>query len=207
MSDHTARNAPPRSGADATTRAAGLISDLFSPGYLVIAVLLLVCCRSAPSGPRGLGWGLLAAVFCGLVPLAVIHAGVRSGHLTDRHVRVREQRIKPLCIALASVLTFFALLVVFDAPDDVFSVTVSMLAALLATLVVTMWWQISVHSAVATAAVVIATASCGRWLLVTAPLIVAVAWSRLVLRAHTLAQVCCGALLGLVTSLLFAALR
>ena len=54
----------------------------------------------------------------------------------------------------------------------------------------------SIHVAVAFGAVVILALVFGPWLYVTATVAVAVAWSRLVLRAHTAAQVIGGAIVG-----------
>jgi membrane-associated phospholipid phosphatase len=63
-------------------------------------------------------------------------------------------------------------------------------------LAITFVWKISIHVAVAFGAVVILALVFGPWLYLTGVAAVAVAWSRLVLRAHTAAQVIGGALVG-----------
>jgi hypothetical protein len=206
LSAFTAPPTPTYAEADPRTRAAKFVSDLLSPGYLVIALLLVVG-WSSTGGPAGLGWGLLAAVFCGFVPLGIIHAGVRRGTLTDKHVRVRRQRVAPLGAGLVSVLAGLALLAVLGAPGDVSAVVISMLAGLACVLAVTFRWQISVHSAVVTGTVTILLLCYGRRMLFLAVLVVVVGWARLVLRAHTVAQLACGAALGGVTALLFEVAR
>ncbi|MCI4146677.1 hypothetical protein [Streptomyces sp. MMS20-AI2-20] len=202
MSAFIAPPTPSYTEADTKTRAAKLVSDLLSPGHLVIALLLVVGWSSTGS-PAGLGWGLLAAVFCGFVPLGIIHAGVRRGTLTDKHVRVRHQRVMPLSAGLVSVLAGLTLLAVLGAPADVSAVVIAMLAGLISVLAVTFWWQVSVHSAVAAGTVTVLLLRHGWPVLPLAALVVVVGWSRLVLKAHTTVQLVCGAALGGVTSLLF----
>ncbi len=197
---------PTYAEADRRVRTAKIISDFLSPGHLVIALLLAVG-WSSTGGPSGLGWGLLAAVFCGFVPLGIIHAGVRRGALTDKHVRVRSQRVMPLSAGLVSVLAGLTLLAVLDAPGDVFAVVIAMLAGLISVLAVTFWWQVSVHSAVASGTVTVLLLCHGWRMLPLAALVVVVGWSRLVLKAHTVVQLVCGAALGGATSLLFQAVR
>ncbi|MFI1943914.1 hypothetical protein ACH46F_08665 [Streptomyces virginiae] len=67
--------APP-AFADCTPRqkAARVLSDALAPVHLVVALLLLVGWRSTTSW-TGLGRGLLAALFCGVVPIGIIAPG------------------------------------------------------------------------------------------------------------------------------------
>ncbi|MFI2429180.1 hypothetical protein ACH5A7_34700 [Streptomyces sp. NPDC018955] len=206
MSAFIAPPTPTYAEADTRTRAAKLVSDLLSPGHLVIALLLAVG-WSSTGGPAGLGWGLLAAVFCGFVPLGIIRVGVRRGTLTDKHVRVRSQRVMPLSAGLVSVLAGLALLAVLGAPGDVSAVVIAMLAGLVSVLTVTFWWQVSVHSAVAAGTVTVLLLCHGWRMLPLAALVVVVGWSRLVLKAHTVVQLICGAALGGVSCLFFQVAR
>ncbi|OWA13900.1 hypothetical protein B9W62_04215 [Streptomyces sp. CS113] len=206
MSAFTAPPVPDRSQTTARLRAAASVSDVLAPGHLVIALLLAVGWSTTHSW-NGLGWGLFATVFCGFVPLGIVHLGVRRGTLTDRHIRVRRQRIVPMGHALLSVVTGLVVLKVLDAPGDVYATAVSMVAGLAGTLVTTVWWQISVHSAVATGAVVILLQCYGWWCAPAVPLVLVVMWSRLELKAHTVAQLAGGAALGCAMALLFQLFR
>lgn len=108
--------APP-AFADCTPRqkAARVLSDVLAPANLVVALLLLVGWHSTASW-AGLGWGLLAALFCGVVPIGIITLGVHRGALTDQHIRVRRQRIVPMALSLVSVVAGITLLHVLGAP-------------------------------------------------------------------------------------------
>ncbi|MBW1597230.1 hypothetical protein [Streptomyces sp. JJ38] len=206
MSTHTPPPTPSYAEASPRVKAAKAITDVLSPAYLVIGLLLLIGWHSTHS-IAGLGWGLFAATFCGIIPLAIVHLGVRRGKLTDKHVRVRKQRIAPLAFTLVLVLTGIALLHVLGAPQDVFALVIAMLAGLASSLLVTVWWQISVHNAVVGGTVMILLLVYGPIALSTAALVVAVGWSRRVLKAHTMAQLVCGTALGAISALTFVALR
>jgi len=195
--------------AEATPRVkvAKALTDLFAPAYLVIGLLLVIGWHST-GGPAGVGWGLFGAFFCGIVPMTIIHLGVRRGKLTDKHIRVRRQRIAPLLATLASVVTGIVLLHVLEAPQEVFALVIAMLVGLASALIVTVWWQISVHNAVAGGTAMILLLVFGQSLLVPAVLFVlAMGWSRRVLKAHTVAQLICGTALGSTAALTFTLLR
>lgn len=186
---------------------ARLITDTLAPANLVIAILLIIGWHST-SSVTGLGWGMLAALFCGGVPFAVIILGVKRGHWTDKHVRVREQRAVPLLATMASVLIGISLLVVLRAPREVFALVVAMLVGLITTMMVTVWWKVSVHTAVAGGVVVILLLAYGASMAPLALGIAAIGWSRVALRDHTPAQTVVGALLGgLAAAVVFSAMR
>lgn len=199
--------APP-AFADCTPRekAARILSDVLAPANLVVALLLLVGRHSTGSW-SGLGWGLLAALFCGVVPIGIIVLGVRRGALTDQHIRVRRQRVVPMALSLVSVAAGIGLLHVLGAPPDVFALVVAMLAGLVSSLLVTVGWQISIHMSVAGGTVMILLLVFGLPVLPAALIAAAIGWSRLALRAHTAAQLLAGTALGGTAALTFALLR
>ncbi|MCE7081727.1 hypothetical protein [Streptomyces sp. ST2-7A] len=205
MSTFTPPPTPTYAEATPWVRVAKAITDVLAPGHLVIGLLLLIGWHST-GNPVGVGWGLLAALFCGVIPLIIIRLGVRRGKLTDKHVRVRKQRIVPLTATLVSVVTGIVLLDVLGAPREVFALVIAMLAGLASALVVTVWWQISVHNAVAGGTVMILLLAYGPVLLPAVVLVLAIGWSRRVLKAHTLPQLICGTALGAVAATVFAAL-
>ncbi|MBZ9597911.1 MULTISPECIES: hypothetical protein [Streptomyces] len=198
--------APP-AFADCTPRqkAARVLSDVLAPANLVVALLLVVGGHSTGSW-TGLGWGLLAALFCGVVPIGIITVGVRRGALTDQHIRVRRQRVLPMALSLVSVLAGVALLRVLGAPAAVFALVVAMLVGLVSSLLVTVVWQISIHMSVAGGTVMILWLVFGPVVLPAAAVAAAVGWSRLELRAHTPAQLLAGSALGGTAALTFALL-
>jgi len=194
-------------GAGHGTGLAHAVTELLAPANLAVGQLLLVGWHSTP-GPAGLGWGLLAATFCGLVPYGIVIAGVHRRRWGDRHLRVRRQRPAPFLAAIASVLAGLALLRALDAPRQLVALVVAMLTGLATTLVVTLWWKLSLHTAAASGTVAILALTFGPALALAIPVVALVAWARVRLGDHTPAQTLAGAALGgLIATTVFILLR
>lgn len=207
MSTFTPPAPPAYSEATPRQRAAKLVTDVLAPLNLVIALLLLIGWHSSGS-VAGIGWGLLAALFCGGIPLGILMFGVRRGSLGDKHIRIRKQRILPMIASMASVVAGTALLHLLHAPRELFALVVAMLIGLASTLAFTVWWQISIHNAVAAGTVTILVLAYGPAMLPLALAVAAIGWSRHVLKAHTLAQLLGGtAVGGAVAAAVFSLLR
>lgn len=152
--------------------------------------------------------GLLATTFCGLIPYGIVLGGVRRQRWTDRHLRTRQQRLVPLLAGIASVVAGLIVLVALDTPRQLVSLVVAMLTGLAATLVVTLWWKLSVHTAAASGTVAILALTFGPALTLAVPAVALVAWSRVQLGDHTPAETLAGAALGgLVATTVFITLR
>lgn len=192
MSSEALAAQPPR-----RTRVARLVTDLAGPGYVVIGLLLVIGGHSTGT-VEGLGWGLAAAVICGACPLGVVVLGARRGWWTDVHVSVREQRLVPFAAALAANLGGIGVLLAAHAPRELVALVLAILGGLAAGGVITIWWKISGHTAVAGAAATVLAAAYGPPFLLTFLALPVIGWSRLALRDHTAAQVTAGALLGVL---------
>lgn len=151
-------------------------------------------------GWAGIGWGVVAAVFTAVLPTLILRLGEQRQYWGDRHVRRRQDRIVAAPGVMASVITGTALLYRFDAPVEVTALVTAMLTVLLALLVITFFWKVSVHSAVASGALTILATVFGPWLLVLAPVVVLIGCSRIRLRCHTAGQVGVGFLIGAAVS-------
>ena len=179
------------------TRFARLVTDVLSPGYVVIGLLLVIGWHSTGT-VAGLGWGLAAAFICGAVPLGVVLLGARRHWWTDIHVSKREQRLVPFTAAIAANLGGIGVLLAVHAPRELIALVLAILGGLAAGGVITIWWKISGHTAVAGAAATVLAAAYGPPLLAAFLALPLIGWSRVVLRDHTAAQAAAGALLGVL---------
>ena len=183
------------------------MTEILAPANLAVAQLLMVSWHSSP-GLAGLGWGVLTATFCGLIPYGIVIAGVKRRRWTDRHVRVRQERLVPFLAAIASFLTGLALLVALGAPRQLIAPVVAMLTCLAATMLVTVWWKLSLHTAAASGTLAILVLSFGPPFILALPVVALVAWSRIRLSDDTPAQTLAGAVLGgLMATAVFILLR
>jgi membrane-associated phospholipid phosphatase len=173
---------------------AARVSYLLEPKNWIIATTLAVGWRA--EGARGLAWGAVAAIFAGVLPMVFISRGVRTGRWDDRYVGAKRARLVVLLFIVASVAAGLALLVGFGAPAELSGYLACMLGSVAALAAITTVWKISIHCAVASGSVTILALLAGPWVTPAYLLVALTAWSRVVLKDHTTAQVIAGSLLG-----------
>lgn len=174
------------------------VTDGVEPKNVIIAVLPVL--GAFRYGLAGIGWGLFAVLFAAVIPTWFIKHGMRRGRWEDRHVGQRQRRLVVIPFIMLSVLTSLGVMLWAGAPSDMTAMVVAMFAALVPIMVITVWWKVSVHTAVASGAIACLAIALGPWWLLLYPLVAAIAWSRVVLRDHTLAQTIVGAVVGAVSA-------
>ncbi|MGW4382771.1 hypothetical protein [Kitasatospora sp. NPDC004531] len=180
------------------TSWASRISDGVEPKNVIIAVLPLI--GVGRYGWTGLAWAAFAALFAAVIPTWFIARGVRRGSIEDRHVGQRRRRLVVIPFIMGSVLVSLVTMVFLDAPADMTAMVLAMFASLVPIMVITVWWKVSVHTAVLSGAIVCTAIALGPWWLLLLPAVALVGWSRVVLRDHTPAQTVVGALVGAATA-------
>jgi membrane-associated phospholipid phosphatase len=176
------------------TLAARALSVLGHPGLLVPAAVA-VGASAAGAPPRllpvALGTALAVVVIVGLYSLWQVRAG-RWAHIDASHPRERSQ----LNLLLVPLLGGAAMLL--WSLGQPLPVALGPLAAALLVLLAHLlqrWLKVSLHAAFAVFAAALVWPHLGLTL-ATVVLAAGVAWSRLVLRRHTLAEVLLGLLFG-----------
>lgn len=189
-------------------RIARLVTEVLAPAPIVAAILVAIAIHSTPSASAALGWALLAVLFASVIPMAFVLWGVRRRRLSDRHVRVREQRFLPLLVGIASVFIGLALLSSLGAPRELIALVGAMMVGLIVSLAITLAWKVSIHTAVAGGATTIVVLVFGaEWLILFLP-VGLIGWARVMLDDHTLSQVIGGTALGsLVAATVFTLMR
>ncbi|MBE4718351.1 phosphatase PAP2 family protein [Pseudarthrobacter sp. AB1] len=176
-------------------RAARWLTEVFQPPVVVTLQLLLSPVVEA-GFPGTIGYGALAALFVCVLPLLVLLGLVRLGKVTDHHVSNRKQRAPVLLMALGFVAAGLVVLQAANAPRSVMVMVLAIIAGIIVLAAVSPVWKISGHAAAVSSATVIYVLMLGPAWLPLLLLVPAVGWSRMVLRAHTLAQVVAGSLFG-----------
>ncbi|WP_308012478.1 phosphatase PAP2 family protein [Arthrobacter sp. M4] len=174
---------------------AKVVTELFQPPA-VVTVLLLLSPAVEPGMPGTMLYGALAALFVCVLPLAYVLVLVRLGKLSDHHVSERARRAPIMLAALVSVLLGLGVLGLTGAPLSVAIMVLAIIVGIVVVGVVSLYWKISGHASVISSAAVILTLIFGPTCLLLLPLVPLVAWSRVTLGAHTLAQVIVGCLFG-----------
>jgi membrane-associated phospholipid phosphatase len=135
-------------------------------------------------------------LFVCVVPLLLLLVLVRLGKVTDHHVSDRKQRAPVLLMALGSIVAGLLVLEAVGTPESVIAMVLAVVGGVVVLAGVSPFWKISGHAAAISSSAVIAVLMLGPAWLPLLLLIPPVAWSRVVLRAHTMAQVVAGALFG-----------
>jgi membrane-associated phospholipid phosphatase len=174
------------------------VSYLLEPKNWIIATTLAVGWHA--DGAAGLGWGAVAALFAGVLPMMFISRGVRHGRWDDRYVGAKRPRLIVLAFIIASVAAGLALLVGLGAPRELSGYFGCMLASVALLAAITTVWKVSIHCAVAAGSVTILTLLFGPSLVPAYLLVALTAWSRVALKDHTTAQVVAGSLLGVAAA-------
>jgi hypothetical protein len=166
-------------------RVARLVGELLSPPPILAVLALVVAWDSSTTAAMAILWGGIAAVSASVLPYALILRGVRRGRLSDRNISLREQRIRFGGVAITSILVGLAVLVVFDAPAEMVALQASIAVGVACGWVITLWWKISVHAAIAAGAATVLVLVFGPALLAVWPLVAVIAWSRVQVGDHS----------------------
>ena len=178
--------APPGPGLDLLAR---VLTEVFAPAVVVLVLPMAVAWSATHRMPSTLGWGAFVALTSSVLPMTGIVIGARLGWWDGHHVRNREGRLIPFAVLIVLSVLGLAWLLRIGAPDLMVALHVAMLSALLVIGVITVWWKVSVHTAVGAGAVAILADAYSGWMLVLWLVVAAVGWSRVRLGDHTPAQV------------------
>jgi hypothetical protein len=190
-------SSPSPEAAEARRTWARIISDLLSPPVIWGVVAFPIAARVSGSLEQTIIWGLIYTILVCILPAVYIGVMVMRGHITDMHMQVREQRVKPFLVSLLGTGLAWLVLTILGAPGLLPLFAIFTLLQIAIMLLITLYWQISMHSMSITGAVVITGALYGLVpALVLSPLIPVVGLARIRLNRHTLAQVVAGCVLG-----------
>jgi hypothetical protein len=134
-------------------------------------------------------------------PLTYVVWKVQRGEISDLDLFVREQRLKPYLITVASSVCALAVIYFGQAPRLLFILAAAIGLMILLLFVVTLWWKISIHCAAAALFVTLAVGLLGSSAVMIVLGLPLVAWSRVRLHRHTTLQALLGSGLGVVISI------
>jgi membrane-associated phospholipid phosphatase len=182
---------------------ARLVSNLLSPPVIWAVMAFPIAFRDAETQTQALTWALVYGVLVCLLPLLYVVWMVRRGAISDLHMEVRQQRLRPFVVSLVCTTIAWWVLRFMGAPAVLPLFALFSLAQIAVIALITLVWQISMHAMSISGAVVAAFAFFGLLpALLLLPLVVLVGAARLKLQRHTPAQVVAGAAVGVVVPLL-----
>ena len=186
--------------------AARLLSDVFRPSYYPLmgfAILLMFTYLSQLPWAFKVGLLIIVYPFTHFIPMVGVYAFRQSRSHTRRQILVRHNRIVPYLLHFVSYVMLYHMLSSIQSPSFVKAIVVISLLVQICCIIITLFWNISMHSAGAGAIIgaLVVYASLFHfnpvWWLCAAILVSGlVNSSRMLLRQHTLWQVLGGTLVG-----------
>jgi len=187
---------PPRAQLRLAAAAlARTVSDVCSPPVLCMACVAV--CAASLATPAAWVWAGLHVLLGILLPTAYLLHLVHTGRVSDRHLRLRHERLRPLLVFLGGHGVSLALHLTWGAPRLLVLVVVCSLVQLALFLAITVHWQISMHCTAAAGLAMLGGGLLGAAsLLLLWAAVPLVAWSRLHLERHTPMQTVAGTAMG-----------
>lgn len=185
---------PGREDTSRAAAAANFVSTLFSPALTVFYGVVL--CSSSVDHPSMFLWTFYFMLLFVLPPTGYILYLMRRGEVTDFHMSVRGERVKPLCVVF--LYTLFAILLYrfSGGPDALVMMGFSGLVAVGFVTLISLYWKVSGHCAAMGGLAAVAFGYHDGLVLLLVSLAVLVAWSRIRLGRHTPLQTLAGFSLG-----------
>lgn len=177
-------------------RIANLTSNTLNPFLVSLVLILLLSFKSTSSAFDAAKWSLIS-VAVGILPvfLVIIYL-VRNQKLEGHFIIARRQRTKIYLLAGVCAGIGCIIFPQLGAPKELMAAFVAGLSALIVFMCINLLWKISIHTAFVTASVTALIILYGAIAAATVVLVPLMAWSRIELKHHSLAQVTAGALLA-----------
>ena len=175
---------------------ANLTSNVLNPFLVSLVIIPLITLKSTTSVPDAIKWSLVAIAVSILPVFLIILYLVRNERLENMFINARQQRSKIYLLAGTCAIMGCVILFYSGAPLALVAAFVAGISVALVFMGINLLWKISVHAAFISAsasALIILYGSIGT---VSAALVPPIAWARVELEHHSIAQVATGALLA-----------
>jgi hypothetical protein len=184
-------------------KLASALTNALNPFVIFTALFVLVAFAEA-GAYRGVLYLAVELTAAAAVAGYVLFMRRRS-RVGDFWISARAERLTPAVFLLAAFVGLLAALVLLDAPQNLYLLTLSMGLASAAVAGITLLWKASAHCTVAghaAAAGLLLLGPPGIVFLLMLPLVL---WARATIKAHTLSQTLAGAAVGAGFAVLFLA--
>ncbi|MFA5926614.1 MAG: hypothetical protein WCT32_02005 [Patescibacteria group bacterium] len=181
----------------ALDKLALIVSAITSPFLVVSFFCLLMVRRYSTTPEEMLLWGSTFIAISIIIPLAYIFREVRAGRISDMHIRIREQRIKPFLVSIGSTLMLLVIYYTLGVPRELLAMLAAILANGIIFLFITRYWKASIHLAALAGTITMTSLLVDQKITLIFVLLPIVAWARMRRNRHTLWQTAVGSLISL----------
>lgn len=181
---------------DVRKRIADLISNILNPFLVSLIIIVLLSFESASGISDALKWSLILVAISILPVFSAVVYLLRKGRLAGIFTAVRRQRTAIYVLSGVCAAVGYVILLISKAPLMLRATFATGLSGVVVFTVINLWWKISLHTALVTALVTVMVILYGWIATAGVVLVLLIAWARLALRQHSLAQVVAGAVLA-----------
>ncbi|MBD73151.1 MAG: hypothetical protein CMG42_02965, partial [Candidatus Marinimicrobia bacterium] len=177
---------------------ASIISFIFHPMLISLAAFLLLIYSSNPIPENANSILAICFVFSNLIPIATVLILKKRGIISDLDASQKEQRIFPLTLGIIYSGIAFLILTYMQANPLVRGLMFCYMTNTIITILITRYWKISIHAMGVGGPIAVLWLAEFQYPIPALLILIAVSYSRVILKAHTILQAVAGALLGLV---------
>ncbi|QQG49843.1 MAG: phosphatase PAP2 family protein [Candidatus Berkelbacteria bacterium] len=183
------------------------ISNASNPVLLVAVSLIYITNRYVDELQEVIGWSITGLTLIVIAP-ALIYLLVSRQYDKKIDMDITNRADRPLPLMLASLGALVGGVIVSNRLDspNLLLMSQTLVAMLMVLTVISLVWKISIHASTMAALVTLLVIFRGRDLLPLYLLLIPLAWARLELKQHTIAQLIGGAMLGVAVTYFASAL-
>ena len=175
---------------------AKLVSNIINPFFMGVVLILSASFDGDLNTRESIKWALILIAFNVLPVFLFIVWLVRHNKLDGIFINIRKQRLKIYLLGSALVGVSCIILLCFEAPPMLLALFVAFFSVGVVFMCINNWWKVSVHTASTASVVAALLIIYGLRAIAFIMLVPLVAWARVELENHSLAQVVAGALLA-----------
>lgn len=182
--------------------AAFLISVVLSPYLVTLLLILIVSFVYATTLKQFLPWILISLFFIGIIPVGYILWLLENKRVSDIYLSNHKERKIPFLIIAVSAVVGVIILYFLEAAKPILAIASAHAINAVLAWAITLYWKISIHSALFAASVIICMILFGAKLWPLFLLWVPLAGARVYREEHTPGQVLTGAVIAIVVTVI-----
>lgn len=183
-------------------KLAKTISIIFHPMVFSLFVFTLIIFDNNENHPHSFSILITCFIFSNVLPILTLFYLQKRGVISDLDASIREERIMPLFLGVFFATIGYAILHIQEAGLLVKGLMFCSITNTLVIILITQYWKISIHTMGMSGLLSVLWVHNNENLFIMLIILLLVAYSRVVLRAHDILQVSAGSLLGLFLTLI-----
>lgn len=177
-------------------RFARIISTIFIPPTLSIASFIFLAVRFETNTNQKIYVILIAVVFAFILQIASFIYFYKNNLISDIDARTKEERTLPYFLSIMIFIIGFILLLIFRASNISIAFWFCYISNTFLVILINKKLKIIIHAMGVSGSLALFTFILGFTALMFLPILIAVGWSRIKLKCHSLTEVVAGAVIG-----------